>query len=92
GWLRYLMGIDDNGNTFTPSPDPLLAEVRPYVADIQLGDRFDADALLRPLLSDAKIWGVNLYEVGMASLVCDYFTQMTSGVGAVAKTLQEVLA
>lgn len=92
GWLRYLMGIDDNGNTFTLSPDPLLAEVRPYLADIRLGDRFDADALLRPLLSDAKIWGLNLYEVGMASLVCDYFTQMTCGVGAVVKTLQEVLS
>ena len=26
GWLRYLMGVDDNGNAFTPSPDPMLAE------------------------------------------------------------------
>ena len=86
------MGVDDNGKIFTPSPDPMLAEVSPYVANIKLGDCFDTDAILHPLLSDAKIWGVDLYEVGMASLVCDYFTQMTSGVGAVAKTLQEVLS
>ena len=24
GWLRYLMGVDDNGKSFTPSPDPVL--------------------------------------------------------------------
>ena len=29
GWLRYLMAIDDNGNEFTLSPDPMLDEVRP---------------------------------------------------------------
>lgn len=89
GWLRYLMGIDDNGNAFTPSPDPMLAEASAYVADVKLGDSIDAETLLHPLLSNTKIWGVDLYEVGMASLVCDYFTQMIAGTGAVAATLQK---
>lgn len=92
GWLRYLMGINDNGNAFTPSPDPLLAEVRPYVADIRLGDSFDADAILHPLLSNAEIFGVDLYETGLATLVCDYFSQMTRSTGAVAETLQKALS
>ena len=30
GWLRYLMGIDDAGNAFTPSPDPLLETASAY--------------------------------------------------------------
>ena len=60
GWLRYLMAIDDNGNEFTLSPDPMLDEVRPYVADIKLGDSFDASAKLKDILSNAKIFGVNL--------------------------------
>lgn len=91
GWLRYLMAIDDEGNPFTLSPDPLLDTVCPYVADIRLGASFNASELLEPVLKNSAIFGVNLYEVDMASLVCDYFTQMTEGVGAVRKTLQKIL-
>lgn len=89
GWLRYLMAIDDNGNEFTLSPDPMLDEVRPYVADIKLGDSFDASAKLKDILSNAKIFGVNLYEAGLAELTCQYFTEMTRKPGAVMETLQK---
>lgn len=88
GWLRYLMGIDDNGNKFELSPDPLLDTVCPYVADIKLGGVIDTDSL-KPVLSNDKIFGVDLYEVGMADLVCSYFTEMCSGVGAVRATLEK---
>lgn len=54
GWLRYLMGVDDNGNAFTPSPDPMLAEASSYVADVKLGEAFDAKKTLAPILSNAK--------------------------------------
>lgn len=91
GWLRYLMGIGDNGKPFTLSPDPMLAEVSSYVAGVKLGEEFDAKSLLKPVLSNAKIWGVDLYDVGMAELVCDYFTQMTAAPGAVSETLKKYL-
>ena len=83
------MAIDDNGNEFTLSPDPMLDEVRPYVADIKLGDSFDADAKLKDILSNAKIFGINLYEVGLAELTCQYFPEMTRKPGAVMETLQK---
>lgn len=89
GWIRYLMGIDDKGNSFELSPDPLLEQVRPYVKDIKLGDSFDAKEELKPLLKDKVIFGVDLYEVGLADLVCDYFTEMIAGVGAVEATLSK---
>ena len=89
GWLRYLMAIDDNGNKFELSPDPMLTEVCPVVAGIELGADVDVKAVLKDILANKKIWGVDLYEVGMADLVCDYFAQMISGVGAVAKTLEK---
>ena len=88
GWLRYLMGVDDEGNAFTLSPDPLLDVVCPYVKDMKLGDKLDA-ASLKPVLENAKIFGVNLYEAGLAELVCDYFAQMCAGKGAVRKILEK---
>lgn len=92
GWLRYLMAVNDNGEAFALSPDPLLDTVCPYVADITLGSDFDAKAKLKPVLENAKIFGVNLYDVHMAELVCDYFKEMTAGKGAVRKTLEKYTA
>ncbi len=89
GWLRYLMAIDDAGNAFTLSTDPMLAEVCPYVEQIKLGEATDVEASIRPILSNAKIFGVDLYQVGMAELVCSYFKEMIAGTGAVRKTLEK---
>lgn len=92
GWLRYLMGVDDAGKEFELSPDPLLETVCPYVADIKLGSGMDAETVeskIKPLLENDKIFGVNLYEVGMARLVCDYFAELIAGPGAVRSTLEK---
>ncbi len=92
GWLRYLMAVDDEGNTFELSPDPLLDTVRPYVAGFKLGEARELDEIeeaLKPILENAKIFGVNLYEVSMAEKVCEYFKELTAGVGAVRATLKK---
>ena len=89
GWLRYLMAVDDNGNHFELSPDPLLDTVCPYVEGITLGNSEGAEEKLRPVLENASIFGVNLYEVGMADLVCGYFKEMTAGTGAVRAVLKK---
>ena len=89
GWLRYLMAVDDEGNAFELSPDPLLDTVCPYVAGIKLGDDVDVDAVLKNVLSDKAIFGVDLYEVGLAERVCGYFKELIAGPGAVRATLKK---
>lgn len=91
GWLRYLMAVDDNGNGFELSPDPMLSTLCPIMTKCKLGVKNDVETILRPILEDKKIFGVNLYEVGMADMVCGYFIEMTAGVGAVRKTLDRVV-
>ena len=90
GWLRYMMAINDNGEAFELSPDPLTDTVRPYVEKLTLGGTVDAEAL-RPILENTKIFGVNLYDVDMADTVVDYLQKMIAGPGAVRKTLQDAL-
>ena len=92
GWLRYLCGVDDKGNPFTLSLDPLLEELQPIMSPITLGTKLDVAPILQPILENASIFGVNLYEVGLAELVCDYFGRMISGPGAVRATLEQVVA
>lgn len=90
GWLRYLMGIDDQGEKFELSPDPMLEELRPYMADISLGGTVDRENL-RPILSNKKIFGVDLYEIGMADSICEYFQELIAKKEAVRETLKKYL-
>ncbi|HIT88883.1 MAG TPA: mannitol dehydrogenase family protein [Candidatus Merdenecus merdavium] len=88
GWLRYLMAVDDKGNSFELSPDPLLDSLCPILKPITLGTTMDVEPILKPILENANIFGVNLYEVNMAKLVCEYFSEMIAGPGSVRKTLE----
>ncbi len=88
GWCRYLMGVDDEGREFRLSPDPMLAELRPVVQGIRLGDQGPFDKALKPLLSNRKIFGADLYADGLAGRVARYFGELAAGPGAVRKTLK----
>ena len=92
GWLRYLMAVDDNGNAFEPSPDPLLEEAQKYVAEFKLGESYSEAAIaekVMPLLKNAQIFGVDLEEVGLADKVISFFAELIAGVGAVRETLKK---
>ncbi len=88
GWMRYLMAVDDNGEKFELSPDPLLETVCPVVAGIRLGDT-DVEETIRPLLTNRAIFGVDLYEAGLAGLTVQYFKELIAGAGAVRATLKK---
>ena len=88
GWLRYLMAVDDNGNAFEPSSDPLLETAQAYVKDFKLGEKPDCSKL-EELLRNDTIFGVDLVEAGLADKVCGYFVELTAGPGAVRKTLHK---
>ncbi len=90
GWLRYLMGIDDAGRRFELSPDPLLSAVLPYVSGLKLGGTVDSETI-RHVLENKNIFGINLYEAGMAEMVTGYLNEMIAGVGAVRATLKKYL-
>ncbi|NDL68470.1 mannitol dehydrogenase family protein [Anaerotalea alkaliphila] len=89
GWCRYLMGVDDEGKEMELSSDPMLGEVKPHLEGIRLGDAGPFSAQLKPILSDEKIFGVNLYEVGLGEVVEGYFAELVASKGAVRKTLEK---
>lgn len=90
GWIRYLAGVDDNGNAFTLSPDPMLDTLLPLIKELKLGEESDVHRILKPLLSDEQIFGINVYDVGMGELVESYVKEMTAGPGAVRNLLNKV--
>ena len=101
GWIRYLMGIDDNGNRFELSPDPMLTEVCPYVSGISLGtdkntllsgaEKQNVGDKITPILKNSKIWGTDIYEAGLAERVSHHFIEMIAAPGAVRATLEKYI-
>lgn len=92
GWLRYLLAIDDNGNKFEPSADPQMAYLQQLMAGIEFGKPETVGDKLKPILSNADLFGVDLYQVGLGTVVETMFAEEIAGVGAVRDTLQKYLA
>ncbi len=89
GWLRYLMAVDDSGNRFTPSPDPLLEAAGAYVEGYELSDAPKDLDRLDKLLSNEKVFGVDLVKLGLADTVKKYFAELSQGEGAVKAVLEK---
>lgn len=92
GWCRYLLGVDDNGQTFERSADPMLEELTRALEGVRLGDPASYTGQLRPILSNQHIFGIDLYEAGIGDKIERLFVEEIAGVGAVRETLQKHLA
>lgn len=92
GWVRYLLAVDDMGQPFELSPDPMLPELTGMLKNARVGDPDSLGKSIRPLLSNANIFGSDLYEAGLGEKTEDMVRKMLCGPGAVRKTLTEVLA
>ncbi|MCB5955171.1 mannitol dehydrogenase family protein [Enterococcus sp. CWB-B31] len=89
GWLRYLTGIDDQGERFDVSSDPLLDTLQPMFADFELGKE-QADRKVYAVLSNSKIFGVDLVKIGLAEKVLTFFNKMSTAPGAIRETIQTI--
>lgn len=92
GWIRYLTGINDKGEPFDLSPDPLLDELKEVADGLPYGREVKADELgemKAKLLKNKQIFGVDLEEVGLSELVLQDLAEMLTGPGAVRETLRK---
>ena len=91
GWLRYLLAIDDNGNAFEVSADPLKDELQAKLAGIEFGKPETVTDQLDGILSNASIFGSDLTKTVLADKIKAYFKAEIAGPGAVRKTLHEAV-
>ena len=89
-WLRYLTGIDDNGETMELSADPMLEEMQKTVRPEWYGNSCDADKV-RAVLTNSALFGTDLVKAGLADKIITDLDKMLAGKGAVRSTLKENL-
>jgi fructuronate reductase len=75
-WCRYLQGVGDDMQPINLSQDPRLTELTGYASA----------KTLKPILSDASIFGVDLYEAGLGEEIEELFNTLQEK-GAVDKLL-----
>jgi fructuronate reductase len=91
GWLRYLLGVNDKGEKFKLSPDPMLDELKEYLEGIEMGNTDSVEDKLRPILSNKNLFGIDLYDVKLAEKIEGYFKEMIVGKNAVRNVLAKYL-
>lgn len=91
GWLRYLLGVDDKGETMPVSPDPMLETLQAALAGIALGNPDSVGDKLDPILTNPNLFGVNLKDAGLDGKVKGFFKELIAGPGAVRGTLGKYL-
>ena len=92
GYARYLTGIGDNGKPFTPSSDPLLAELQQIVSGLEVKEGVQDFSCLKQLYSRADVFGVDLYSVGLGQKIEAMAAELFAGPGAVRKTLHKYVS
>ncbi len=92
GWLRYMLAVDDEGKAFELAPDPRGKEIWDYMQkNFRLGHPGEVGEKLKPVLSNANIFGSNLYEAGIGNKIEDMFREEIEGPGAVREVLKKYL-
>ena len=92
GYARYLKGINDAGETFAPSPDPLLSELQAIVAPLEVREGAQDFSCLKELYSRADVFGLDLYEAGLGQQIEGMVAELYAGVGAVRRTLHKYVS
>ena len=87
GWLRYLLAVDDQGGSYPLAPDPMVPELREQLSGVEVGKPESCTDQLKPILSNANIWGIDLYAAGIGEKIEGLFREELAGPGAVRATL-----
>ncbi len=92
GWCRYLLGVQDDGEKFELSADPMTGDLTAELAGIEVGKPETYTGQLKAILSNANIFGIDLYEAGIGEKIEEMFKEEIAGTGAVRATLKKYLA
>ncbi|MBO4474933.1 MAG: mannitol dehydrogenase family protein, partial [Clostridiales bacterium] len=91
GWLRYLLGVDDNGDPMELSSDPLLPSLQQQLSNVHFGNPDSVDGNLTELLKNESVFGADLVACRLAPKIEFMLSEMLSGPGAVKRTIQKFI-
>ena len=94
GWLRFLLAVDDNGNPFEISPDPMAGFFQDELKEacISYGMTESVKGRLSKILSNETVFGIDINKTGLTPVIESYLDDLIKENGAVRKTLHNAIA
>ena len=89
GWLRYMLAVNDAGKKYELAPDPMNEEIQEQLKDIVVGQPETFTDQLRPILSNERLFFIDLYKAGVGEKVESMFREMIAGPGAIKATIHK---
>ncbi len=89
GWLRYMLGVDDQGKKYELAPDPMNEEIQEQLKDIVVGQPETFEDQLKPILSNKRIFFTDIYKTGLGEKIETMFREMIGGPDAVKATIHK---
>lgn len=89
GWLRYMLAVDDEGRRYELAPDPMNEEIQEQLKGIVVGKPETFDGQLKAILSNERIFFVDIYQTGLGEKIETMFREMIAGPGAVKATVHK---
>lgn len=91
GWLRYMLGVDDMGNTYELAPDPMVPEIQTALSSVVFGNPASLTDQLHPILSNEKVFFIDLYKAGLGEKIEGMFREMIAGKGSTKATIHKYM-
>ena len=94
GWLRYLLAVDDNGNAFEISSDPMAEFFQNELKSqgISFGMTESVKGRLTGILSNETVFGVDINKTGLTPVIESYLDDLIKEKGAVREVLHAAVA
>lgn len=92
GWLRYMLAVDDEGKSYELAPDPMNEEIQEQLKDIVVGSPETFTNQLKPILSNERIFFVDIYQTGLGEKIETMFGEMLAGPGAIKATIHKYIS
>lgn len=92
GWLRYMLAVDDEGREYELAPDPMKEEIQRQLGGIRVGQPETLRDQLKPLLSNERLFFIDLYAAGVGEKIEGMFREMIAGPGAIKATVHKYVS
>lgn len=89
GWLRYMLAVDDEGKSYELAPDPMNEEIQEQLKDVVVGRPETFTDQLKAILSNERIFFVDIYQTSLGEKIETMFREMLAGPGAIKATVHK---
>ena len=86
-----MLAVDDEGKRYELAPDPMNEEIQEQMKEIIVGQPETFTGQLKAILSNERIFSVDIYQTGLGEKIEAMFREMIAGPGAVKATVHKYI-